>query len=79
MLAGDGNSIPFNTQFFHDDDNDDDDGFDGDLAGTADLGNKTYLRECRTRQDESDRSLSTILNVRVCGRPQVEGEYMEGP
>jgi hypothetical protein len=39
MLAGDGSSIPFNTQFFHDDDDDGpgfDDGFDGDLAGTAD-------------------------------------------
>lgn len=40
MLAGDGSSIPFNTQFFHDDD---DDGFDGDLAGTADPGEQDLL------------------------------------
>jgi condensin complex subunit 2 len=46
MLAGDGNSIPFNTQFFHDDDDDGpgfDDGFDGDLAGTADPGEQDLL------------------------------------
>jgi condensin complex subunit 2 len=46
MLAGDGSSIPFNTQFFHDDDDDGpgfDDGFDGDLAGTADPGEQDLL------------------------------------
>jgi len=46
MLAGDGGSIPFNTQFFHDDDDDGpgfDDGFDGDLAGTADPGEQDLL------------------------------------
>jgi hypothetical protein len=46
MLAGDGNSIPFNTQFFHDDDDDGpgfDDGFDGDLTGTADPGEQDLL------------------------------------
>lgn len=44
--AGDGSSIPFNTQFFHDDDDDGpgfDDGFDGDLAGTADPGEQDLL------------------------------------
>jgi condensin complex subunit 2 len=44
--AGDGSSIPFNTQFFHDDDDDVpgfDDGFDGDLAGTADPGEQDLL------------------------------------
>jgi len=46
MPAGDGSSIPFNTQFFHDDDDDGpgfDDGFDGDLAGTADPGEQDLL------------------------------------
>ena len=46
MLAGDGSSIPFNTQFFHDDDDDGpgfDDGFDGDMAGTADPGEQDLL------------------------------------
>ena len=46
MLAGDGGSIPFNTQFFHDDDDDGpgfDDGFDADLAGTADPGEQDLL------------------------------------
>jgi condensin complex subunit 2 len=46
MLAGDGSSIPFNTQFFHDDDDDGpgfDDGFDGDLADTADPGEQDLL------------------------------------
>ncbi|KAI0295968.1 condensin complex subunit 2-domain-containing protein [Russula brevipes] len=44
--AGDGSSIPFNTQFFHDDDDDGpgfDDGFDGDMAGTADPGEQDLL------------------------------------
>jgi len=44
--AGDESSIPFNTQFFHDDDDDVpgfDDGFDGDLAGTADPGEQDLL------------------------------------
>ena len=55
MLAGDGNSIPFNTQFFHDDDDDGpgfDDGFDGDLAGTADPGEQDLLArtEGKTRR-----------------------------
>ena len=38
--------MPFNTQFFHDDDDDGpgfDDGFDGDLAGTADPGEQDLL------------------------------------
>jgi condensin complex subunit 2 len=46
MLAGDGSSIPFNTQFFHDEDDDGpgfDDGFDGDLADTADPGEQDLL------------------------------------
>jgi|SRR6266850_5023710 len=46
--GGDGSSIPFNTQFFHDDDDDGpgfDDGFDGDLAGTADPGEQDLLAE----------------------------------
>lgn len=46
--AGDGSGIPFNTQFFHDDDDDGpgfDDGFDGDLAGTADPGEQDLLAE----------------------------------
>ena len=43
MLAGDGNSISFNTRFFHDEGDDDDDGFDGDLAGAADLGEQDLL------------------------------------
>jgi condensin complex subunit 2 len=44
--GGDESSIPFNTQFFHDDDDDGpgfDDGFDGDLAGTADPGEQDLL------------------------------------
>lgn len=46
--AGEGSGIPFNTQFFHDDDDDGpgfDDGFDGDLAGTADPGEQDLLAE----------------------------------
>jgi hypothetical protein len=46
--AGDGSAIPFNTQFFHDDDDDGpgfDDGFDGDLVGTADPGEQDLLAE----------------------------------
>ncbi|KAH9000295.1 barren [Lactarius akahatsu] len=46
--AGDGSGIPFNTQFFHDDDDDGpgfDDGFDGDMAGTADPGEQDLLAE----------------------------------
>ena len=55
MPAGDGSSIPFNTQFFHDDDDDGpgfDDGFDGDLAGTADPGEQDLLTgtQGRTRR-----------------------------
>jgi Condensin complex subunit 2 len=45
-LVGDGSAIPFNTQFFHDDYDDGpgfDDGFDGDLAGTADPGEQDLL------------------------------------
>ena len=52
MPAGDGNSIPFNTQFFHDDDDDVpgfDDGFDGDLAGTADPGEQDLLAETQDK------------------------------
>ena len=52
ILAGDGSSIPFNTQFFHDDDDDGpgfDDGFDGDLAGTADPGEQDLLAETQGR------------------------------
>jgi condensin complex subunit 2 len=46
MPAADGSSIPFNTQFFHDDEDDGpgfDDGFDGDLADTADPGEQDLL------------------------------------
>jgi condensin complex subunit 2 len=52
MLVGDGTSIPFNTQFFHDDDDDVpgfDDGFDGDLAGTADPGEQDLLADTQGR------------------------------
>jgi len=52
MLAGDGGSNPFNTQFFHDDDDDGpgfDDGFDGDLAGTANLGEQDLLADTQGR------------------------------
>ena len=52
MPAGDGSSIPFNTQFFHDDDDDGpgfDDGFDGDLAGTADPGEQDLLTGAQGR------------------------------
>jgi condensin complex subunit 2 len=48
MPAGDESSVPFNTQFFHDDDDDGpgfDDGFDGDLAGTADPGEQDLLAD----------------------------------
>jgi len=50
--AGDGSSNPFNTQFFHDDDDDGpgfDDGFDGDLAGTANLGEQDLLADTQGR------------------------------
>ncbi|KAI0305909.1 condensin complex subunit 2/barren [Multifurca ochricompacta] len=46
--AGDGSGIPFNTQFFHDDYDDGpgfDDGFDGDLAETANPGEQDLLAE----------------------------------
>ncbi|KAI0272463.1 condensin complex subunit 2/barren [Gloeopeniophorella convolvens] len=47
--AGNGSAIPFNTQFFHDDDDDDgpgfDDGFDGDLPPTAEPGEQDLLAE----------------------------------
>ena len=56
MPVGDGTSIPFNTQFFHDDDGDvsifDDgfnDGFNGDLAGTADPGEQDLLADMQVR------------------------------
>lgn len=52
MLAGDGSSIPFNTQFFHDDYDDGpgfDDGFDGDLPGTADPGEQDLLADTQGR------------------------------
>ena len=52
MPVGDGTSIPFNTQFFHDDDDDVpgfDDGFDGDLAGTADPGEQDLLADTQGR------------------------------
>jgi condensin complex subunit 2 len=52
MLAGDGSTIPFNTQFFHDDYDDGpgfDDGFDGDLAGTADPGEQDLLAETQSK------------------------------
>jgi condensin complex subunit 2 len=44
--------MPFNTQFFHDDDDDVpgfDDGFDGDLAGTADPGEQDLLADTQGR------------------------------
>ncbi|KAH9995599.1 condensin complex subunit 2/barren [Russula vinacea] len=50
--AGDGSSIPFNTQFFHDDYDDGpgfDDGFDGDLPGTADPGEQDLLADTQGR------------------------------
>jgi condensin complex subunit 2 len=53
VLAGDGSSIPFNTQFFHDDYDDGpgfDDGFDGDLAGTADPGEQDLLAETQGKR-----------------------------
>ena len=52
MLARDESSIPFNTQFFHDDYDDGpgfDDGFDADLAGTADPGEQDLLAETQSK------------------------------
>jgi condensin complex subunit 2 len=55
LVAGAEGAVPFNTQFFHDDDDDGpgfDDGFDGDIGDiiTTEPGEQDLLSETQNRQ-----------------------------
>jgi hypothetical protein len=78
----DGNSISFNTQFFHDDD-DDAPSFDGDLAGAADPGEQDPL--ART-QGKTRRVRPEFIDYTKCAKrvdvhklKETIWNLMEGP